>query len=229
MSNFASTFQFQSTPSVWRETITALAIPFEIDISIHSLRVEGDYAHRLHIRRLKRFQSTPSVWRETSRATKPLPSVGISIHSLRVEGDLFGSPYPDVFKISIHSLRVEGDTLRLKTVAVSFYISIHSLRVEGDEETVIHGGVSAANFNPLPPCGGRLSCTIINSAYADFNPLPPCGGRRAFPHLHRNSRQLFQSTPSVWRETTTGAARAGELCDFNPLPPCGGRPCGCSL
>ena len=34
----------------------------------------------------------------------------------------------------------------------------------------------------------------------DFNPLPPCGGRRdAMPRMLRYC--LFQSTPSVWRET----------------------------
>ena len=34
---------FQSTPSVWRETITAIGKMIKARISIHSLRVEGDY------------------------------------------------------------------------------------------------------------------------------------------------------------------------------------------
>ena len=34
-------------------------------------------------------------------------------------------------------------------------ISIHSLRVEGDT-TAHHGGRRGGDFNPLPPCGGRL-------------------------------------------------------------------------
>ena len=56
------------------------------------------------------------------------------------------------------------------------------------------------NFNPLPPCGGRLAVCILLYEVSDFNPLPPCGGR---PGVARTTalRALFQSTPSVWRET----------------------------
>ena len=34
------------------------------------------------------------------------------------------------------------------------------------------------NFNPLPPCGGRLrfNCSHV-IIVINFNPLPPCGGR----------------------------------------------------
>ena len=59
---------------------------FDISISIHALRVEGDQALR---------RST-DAWR-------------ISIHALRVEGDTIDL-FPDVLSaISIHALRVEGD------------------------------------------------------------------------------------------------------------------------
>ena len=34
--------QFQSTPSVWRETCDTVHIALFLKISIHSLRVEGD-------------------------------------------------------------------------------------------------------------------------------------------------------------------------------------------
>ena len=34
---------------------------------------------------------------------------------------------------------------------------------------------------------------------------------------------IFQSTPSVWRETGCGDDEEGADHDFNPLPPCGGR------
>ena len=56
--------QFQSTPSVWRET-----------------------AFDLYHDDLWRFQSTPSVWRETRETCPARPLHRISIHSLRVEGD----------------------------------------------------------------------------------------------------------------------------------------------
>ena len=56
-------------------------------------------------------------------------------------------------------------------------ISIHVLRVEDDRPTV-SPGTSSVNFNPRPPCGGRLS-----------------------PLSRPNRKPLFQSTSSVWRTT----------------------------
>ena len=56
---------FQSTPSVWRETIKRWALTEGEDISIHSLRVEGDESENNGKYEQKSFQSTPSVWRET--------------------------------------------------------------------------------------------------------------------------------------------------------------------
>ena len=58
-----------------------------------------------------------------------------------------------------------------------------------------------ANFNPLPPCGGRPVISMMFPPSTDFNPLPPCGGR----HLSEPTSQ-----------------KQGH---FNPLPPCGGRLC----
>ena len=55
---------FQSTPSVWRETIYI----------IHHLRTVV-------------FQSTPSAWRETIFSKASFAKSAISIHSLRMEGD----------------------------------------------------------------------------------------------------------------------------------------------
>ena len=183
------------------------------------------------------------MWRETGsgvlpgqacRDFNPLPPCGgrlykgvicmseisISIHSLRVEGDI--KLYLSVLResISIHSLRVEGD--QCCAVAISKRaISIHSLRVEGDKD-----GLNCISTQPY------------------FNPLPPCGGRLYHAGDVRRDRQ-FQSTPSVWRETTHGSGcqrpcaisihslrvegdlKSLSVCriaaHFNPLPPCGGR------
>ena len=122
---------FQSTPSVWRETISSSA-------------------HRTR----PRFQSTPSVWRETATAAnlsladgfQSTPSVWRETKNAEItnkDGE-----------ISIHSLRVEGDTINLYCSALTDAISIHSLRVEGDwaESPDL---TSMSDFNPLPPCGGR--------------------------------------------------------------------------
>ena len=56
---------FQSTPSVWRETSCVDSLKSANDISIHSLRVEGDLFDAPMDLTVRRFQSTPSVWRET--------------------------------------------------------------------------------------------------------------------------------------------------------------------
>ena len=58
--------QFQSTPSVWRETLAYYMVRLWQAISIHSLRVEGDPKLRHFCSYAFLFQSTPSVWRETS-------------------------------------------------------------------------------------------------------------------------------------------------------------------
>ena len=56
-------------------------------ISIHALRVEGDFVcYPLRIR------------------------FNISIHALRVEGDLLTNGNAPIIIISIHALRVEGDS-----------------------------------------------------------------------------------------------------------------------
>ena len=55
---------FQSTPSAWRETAAGRAAAGNFDISIHSLRMEGD-----------------------DPAEPEITTKNISIHSLRMEGD----------------------------------------------------------------------------------------------------------------------------------------------
>ena len=57
------------------------------EISIHSLRMEGDTFVTLLSIFQKSFQSTPSAWRETSTYKHTAEQSGISIHSLRMEGD----------------------------------------------------------------------------------------------------------------------------------------------
>ena len=125
------------------------------EISIHSLRMEGDTFVTLLSIFQKSFQSTPSAWRETSTYKHTAEQSGISIHSLRMEGDRKAAdPRLPGCAISIHSLRMEGDmatsyvpsgtslfqstpsawreTEIVPTLRLSKYISIHSLRMEGD-------------------------------------------------------------------------------------------------
>ena len=78
-------------------------------------------------------------------------------------------------------------------------ISIHSLRMEGDCWEW-EGIAYTRHFNPLPPYGGR-PISAVN-----------------FP-----GEGVFQSTPSVWRETSRFLSQLSFPAHFNPLPPYGGR------
>ena len=212
---------FQSTPSVWRETSNlsvSVALP---PISIHSLRVEGDGS---------------TLFASGTRNT-------ISIHSLRVEGDAGclprqrrhshfnplppcgGRPVrrqkPPQIRWYFNPLPPCGGRRAASASAmILLTISIHSLRVEGDW-TRSARSPTISNFNPLPPCGGRPNFAAVRLAPVYFNPLPPCGGRHR-EYRARNRDKIFQSTPSVWRETD-GVKNAWKFAHFNPLPPCGGR------
>ena len=107
----------------------------DYNISIHSLRMEGDWpvwtelclktnfnplpphggrlAAIMYFVKGDTFQSTPSAWRETIRSRLQNSSYFISIHSLRMEGDVAVCTRFKLFcRISIHSLRMEGDTMK---------------------------------------------------------------------------------------------------------------------
>ena len=102
---------FLSTPSGWRATHSGRWWHMTRAISIHALRVEGDYRTMTEQQVNVRFLSTPSGWRATlhglsqmdgcdayfyprppgggrrGRHRNPCQSGRISIHALRVEGD----------------------------------------------------------------------------------------------------------------------------------------------
>ena len=192
------THKFQSTPSVWRETLFVSGlrrvVEFQSTPSVwRETRLVQDMTGTVQ------FQSTPSVWRETISSRSNGVKFAISIHSLRVEGDSNLKTGKRYSAISIHSLRVEGDGRGKATSFRRFFISIHSLRVEGDRRSnqMVEGGFY---FNPLPPCGGRQNAKSLSDQPTHFNPLPPCGGRLFMVATVVTGRQ-FQSTPSVWRET----------------------------
>ena len=81
-------------------------------------------------------------------------------------------------------------------------ISIHVPRVEDDEKGT-KMDFKAIDFNPRPPCGGRLTRAVDNYAGIEF-----------------------QSTSPVWRTTTGDLIKKLSKIYFNPRPPCGGRQIG---
>ena len=149
--------RFQSTPSVWRETLSFVTNPFSLTISIHSLRMEGDNRYDSAVYKRELFQSTPSVWRETFTSYDNLhpitfqstPSVWRETLVDIVRRLCYNNfnplpPYGGRLQprrwvgerefISIHSLRMEGDFVFIFSL-LQFNISIHSLRMEGDSKT----------------------------------------------------------------------------------------------
>ena len=167
---------FQSTPSAWRETHWHSRRRRRGNISIHSLRMEGDVTHsdghisvnnfnplpphggRLrpwcYQRHGQPFQSTPSAWRETCGVPELHRSQRISIHSLRMEGDL--PQLCNVLELEFQSTPSAWRETQCRIKAIdTLNISIHSLRMEGDQIRA----------------------------------------------LDISENMLFQSTPSAWRET----------------------------
>ena len=100
------------------------------------------------------FNPLPPCGGRRRNAKAAIAKAAISIHSLRVEGDRLTVLEYVGKKISIHSLRVEGDLCGTIDIARRS-ISIHSLRVEGDRGKR-QRAPRGTDFNPLPPCGGRL-------------------------------------------------------------------------
>ena len=78
---------FLSTPSARRATHSAYIAGYELLISIHALREEGDDNRSQPFPSYKKFLSTPSARRATCSAACSAYIRGISIHALREEGD----------------------------------------------------------------------------------------------------------------------------------------------
>ena len=169
------------------------------EISIHTLRGEGDNVAYNSIEVVEIFQSTPSVGRATiirlKMSTKPKDF----------------NPRPPW----------GGRQDVPKNIPLYTCISIHALRGEGDASSPI-GSAPASNFNPRPPWGGRHCDGRNDRNHQHFNPRPPWGGRhhqsrrdhqdrhfnprppwggRLMPHSLLKGKLKFQSTPSVGRAT----------------------------
>ena len=189
---------FQSTPSAWRETTSESSESESPNISIHSLRMEGDRSRLLldHVSGI----SIPSLRMEGDEFRLLLfPDRFISIHSLRMEGDPAGAVLPENLHISIHSLRMEGDLFgSLRSTAAPVFQSTPSAW----RETVYNTQASLEDAFQSTPSAWRETrgSPGIPVPHWNFNPLPPHGGR-----LNSIRGQListiFQSTPSAWRET----------------------------
>ena len=217
-----------------------------IIISIHALRVEGDFV-----------------------LSNSICCNRISIHALRVEGDLFrceavrsrlqnfyprppgGGRQPGVFSFSatvkflstpsgwratIYSCSYActqnnfyprppggGRPLLRYNNNLRIIISIHALRVEGD--FVLSNSIccNRISIHALRVEGDLFRCEAVRSRLQNFYPRPPGGGRQ--PGVFSFSATVkFLSTPSGWRATIYSCSYACTQNNFYPRPPGGGRP-----
>ena len=125
-------------------------------ISIHSLRMEGDYA-----------------------AGKGYTFWEISIHSLRMEGDIDNvSDRLTSSGISIHSLRMEGDHQMGGTIHIR-NSNFNPLPPHGGRPILQYNFAISIPFQSTPSAWRETTVQnlTIHLQY-HFNPLPPHGGRR---------------------------------------------------
>ena len=215
---------FQSTPSVWRETYKHSDRIKLQDISIHSLRMEGDWTLQ-RVSRLTRYFNPLPPYGGRLRAVppdgffimhfNPLPPYGgrltaagvscgkqgISIHSLRMEGDLVVQCV-DLASTSFQSTpSVWRETSHRR--AWLFCLGLFQSTPSVWRETAFWFCVLFFNlyFNPLPPYGGRLSFASQISTWKLFQSTPSVWRETIGRWSTRNGADKFQSTPSVWRET----------------------------
>ena len=152
-------------------------LPLQNRISIHSLRMEGDFSFLAASLRTVSFQSTPSAWRETAGHLNYFCNV--------------------VFQSTPSAWR---ETVSAEIRTAEFVISIHSLRMEGDQLLLV-SMLLHQHFNPLPPHGGRLELLCYLLIQSTFQSTPSAWRETYIWQLGIGSHIIFQSTPSAWRET----------------------------
>ena len=155
----------------------------------------------LHLRCTKVFQSTPSVWRETRLQATTIYTLSYfnplpPYGGRQIQNGSFHLFHPFQSTPSVwRETNVDDATISLNP------ISIHSLRMEGDGAVRIERRCK--------------TCISIHSLRMEGDLIPTV---KRIPH------STFQSTPSVWRETSYSLTILFISKHFNPLPPYGGRP-----
>ena len=173
-------------------------------------------------KRIFSFQSTPSAWRETKPTRIPRHRKRISIHSLRMEGDLYNlyrkstpgefQSTPSVWRETlgatvdfVHWVFQSTPSVWRETVYgisgnVDLNISIHSLRMEGDDITFLHFDVQSISIHSLRMEGDRPPSRSIFSDPV-FQSTPSVWRETIASNINHTLELSFQSTPSAWRET----------------------------
>ena len=147
-------------------------------ISIHSLRMEGDREKRLCHHSPQPFQSTPSAWRETPEF-QHIP-----------KNSKFQST-PSAWR-ETHRTYIDSKVMFIFQSTPSAWRETPSLGRKGQ---------AAENFNPLPPHGGRpLNRALVTLAERISIHSLRMEGDDSICETS-GTVEVFQSTPSAWRET----------------------------
>ena len=171
---------FQSTPSAWRETQSFQTLfLWCIDISIHSLRMEGDYCAVYQVAAGNHFNPLPPHGGRRLQGELTVNTTMISIHSLRMEGDL-----PQIIDAAVTMLFQSTPSAWRETVVKSSWLSRISY------------------FNPLPPHGGR-QCTFSSMPSSSAFQSTPSAWRET-AKLHRKA---FFISPILVQSCKKGCKR----------------------
>ena len=73
-------------------------------------------------------------------------------------------------------------------------------------------------FNPLPPHGGRLQLLCNVHCFNIFQSTPSAWRETGGNWNNSNIWDIFQSTPSAWRETTAGCDIHNHFARFQSTP-----------
>ena len=171
---------FQSTPSAWRETEQVTDDRLSRNpISIHSLRMEGDFDRGVTSATVSHFNPLPPHGGRPSTVKIPSWRYEISIHSLRMEGDGNAADNPASERY-FNPLPPHGG--RLSAIDILVFPTEFQSTPSAWRETL--------NFG--------LGCDIIDISIHSLRMEGDGLEGKAF-----FMRFLFQSTPSAWRETFT--------------------------
>ena len=190
---------------------------FFSDISIHSLRMEGDSKENIVSSPFRKFQSTPSAWRETlllpfflfSRSHfNPLPPHGGRpvLTSILRSNPAFQST-PSAWRETSFSIKLSSDLIFQSTPSAWRETwPPHMCRVV------------LPYFNPLPPHGGRHWIDGFFDKFAKISIHSLRMEGDAYSTMLFSTIKSFQSTPSAWRETHTAEQYDGQENAFQSTP-----------
>ena len=174
---------------------------WQIAISIHALRGEGDNQQRESPNTEFPFQSTPSVGRAT------IPTARLTT------------------RCSFQSTPSVGRATDMKLDTLNGSIDFNPRPPWGGRLNLSRTQENAEVFQSTPSVGRATADKATTGIRIEnFNPRPPWGGRPHFSSVFGFSTKVFQSTPSVGRATVTAIPKGSTLKHFNPRPPWGGRP-----